>query len=241
MAHNWQQPGPWANNVLNVKDKRSGQTGRLTGYGRAQWQQAQKHPVYGWDYPVDATPYFYTFRVQKLIGLFPILTTDRILVIGSGIGYIIEAFRDVGYTLAFGLEPHVPLQDRLASEARGDVITVEKTFGANTIPNIQAECVALTGASTFRWLITDEIMQRYSNANLTFLANDAPIFLEGGQPETNIINLVVPTRYRLDDNQQPILSEPLFDPDYFFRTMAEYQAIVPNQTVVDTTEGWAIF
>lgn len=241
MAHNWQQAASWANYSLDVKDKRTGQSGRLTGYGRLQWQQVQRHPTHGWDYPTEETPYFFTYQMERLTALFPISTGDRILIIGSGLGYFIEALRDAGYTLAYGMEPHVPLQDRIDAEARADVITIKKTFGANTIPNIQAEMVALTGAATFKWIVTWEIMQRYSDANLSFLANDGPTFLEGGQPQTNIINCVVPAQYGRDENGNPDPTKPRFDPDYFFRTLAEYQAIVPNQTIVDTTGSWAIY
>lgn len=228
MPYDWDTSAPWESNTLRVRDKRNG--GLLNEYSRIAWQQAMRHPVHGWDYPPEETPYLFTHRFLKLVDLFGMAPDERILLVGEGAGYLQEAFRDGGYTNVWDIFDFTPLRSK---PKRADVVGVEVNLrGGNTLAQIKSALTATTGGDTFDWIITDQLLQRLSDGHATILATGAEALLDPIVTTSNIIHLVIPD---LSGDGR------IQDPNYYFRTLAQYEALAPGHTIVSVYGDWEVY
>jgi 2-polyprenyl-3-methyl-5-hydroxy-6-metoxy-1,4-benzoquinol methylase len=146
--------------------------------------------------PYDDNLTEFNNRVAGLVRNFSIRSSDRILVEGCGLGFIIEAFKSAGYPNCFGIEnsPHVvAIKD---TEADLNTVVVESdTRGGEAL---KTELTSKTGDSSFDWVITESLLESYDDADLNGLLEAAEEALAKTKPNTNIIHMVLTTEAQVD-------------------------------------------
>lgn len=171
--------------------------------------------------PYSDTLDLYNHHRDKLVSLFPIGTADRILVAGCGLGFLIEAFKDGGHPNVWGIDNSPYVAAKRGTDARGDVLWVEDDIrGGGRVRNALR---TMTGANHFRWVVSESVVESYTDAELPPLLDAAESVLTSGQPLSNIIHLFVP----LDPNASSQ------DPAFQWRTLAQANTIRPSHSWVD--------
>lgn len=234
MPRDWNDPASWSD-YLGVRNKRTNATPgeRLTGYGREQWHQAMRSPVYGWDPPVDhvTTPYFFVHRWAKIREFFlAIAPSDRIMVVGAGLGFLIEAAKDDGFPNVWGLETSTYIIGRSGVEARGDVVLIDEDIRAGIGGRVGSTLRQLTGDDAFDWVITEDILQDLTDAEIPTIDGACQLLTrETPDPPSRVIHLVI-----------PLLPESRQDPEYNWHTLAEYRTLIPASNIVSTYGAWEV-
>lgn len=120
----------------------------ITGYGKERFL-AQGAP-----------DHLGTFRARwaAVTSNLAIQTTDTVLVIGCGFGYLIEAAQEAGYTEVYGLDSSPYVDSVKDVEASGNVIIVPDDVRA---PQVRNALQAATGYRTFDWVITEDVVACY--------------------------------------------------------------------------------
>ena len=134
-------------------------------------------------------------RRNTILAEHPIALTDRVLVVGAGTGVLVRAFRDVGYTAVFGLEPSDWIQGN-ALHMWGDVVLVDSDITQGN--QLKARLRNGTGDDEFTWIIDEEMSTGYTDAELVEIRVnpstrwiDLPeLLLSPGVPHSHIIHLV---------------------------------------------------
>lgn len=159
---------------------------------------------------VDRYPDKFPRRWSQLTTLFPIQTTDRILIAGSGFGFLIEAAHAAGFPNVWGIDNSDYISTNRATEAVGSVLFVENDIRGGG--QVRAQLRNLTGDDIFDWVISESVIESYTDAELPALLNAAETVL-AGTDESQIIHLIV--------------DAPGLDPPLVSRTLAEANALRP--------------
>lgn len=135
---------------------------------------------------------FYIARRDKLISLFNLQITDRIVVVGCAFGFLIEVFHDAGYLNVWGVENSPWIIANRATQTRADVLFVEDDIrGGNRMVNALKR---LTGGNGYDYVITEDVINSYTDAEVGDIFAGCESLLASGKPSGNIIHLVTVTQ-----------------------------------------------
>ena len=162
-------------------------------------------------------------RVVGLTSNFSIQTTDRILVGGCGLGFLIEAFKDAGYTECFGIDNSSHVASKRGVETRGDIVFVEDDIKGGG-GRIKAAFRRDTGDDIFQWVISESVLESYEDAELGQLLDAAESVLDPTKPHSNIIHMVLTIESQVD---------PMFNQ----KTLAEWKAVRSTHSWFDYVRG----
>lgn len=201
---------------LRIRDPAHPQFGQTVGYGRTFAQRCQG--------PYDDALTWAHTRRDNLLRLFPGMTTSqRYLIAGCGFGYLIESFKTAGFPNVWGIDNSAYVSANRATQASGDVLWVADDLrGGARVRNALRD---LTGANTFDWILSESVMESYTDAEVPQMLNAAESVLAPGRPLSNITHLVV------DD---PGILAPCIA-----RTLAQYNALRTAHSWVSLV-NWAV-
>lgn len=190
---------------------------------------------------LEYPPLFYTRRAKFLISRLEALglnQTHRVLIIGSGFGYLIHAFRhaahpsfnaaSVNYPNVWGIDGSTYIANRFANEqldldgSTDGTTTVFRTFANNAAT--RNALTTLTGANTFHVIITEEVIESLTNTELATLAGDCELRLNN-PVFRRIIHIVTPN---LADSANLGLRSLSLD---------AWSALRPTHTFLSTIDG----
>jgi len=199
---------------IQIKDPSHPRFGDRIGYGRLFAQHYMD--------PYDSNISEYNFRASQLISLFGIVATDRIWVLGCGLGFLIEAFIDAGFTNCWGVDSSTHVANLRAVEARPDVSFAER--GINSIT--PAEINAITGSGNqFDWVISESVLESYDDLELIPFFNTSAARLFGPTPNDHVIHMIL--SFEPGDHDSKV------DPAFNRKTLVDWKAEKPNQSFVD--------
>lgn len=189
---------------------------------RADWLLWYRVVVDGIEYTYgDAPQHFWREavidRADELenLGILPI---QRILIVGSGMGYLIEELHDRGYPNVWGLESSSYI-DSKRGDIAGDVLFVSGNLtGGVQIRNALRD---LTGDRVFDWIISEDVLTCYPEPDIPTLLNAAESILASAQPLSHIVHFVTPGPFKKPEIQGKIND----------KTMAQW-------TTVRSTHTW---
>lgn len=146
----------------------------------------------GWDGYAPALK-----RAQRLVAL-GVQPSDRVLIVGSGMGYMIKAMHDLGRTNTWGLDSSSYINSK-RGEISGDILFVsgDLTGGAQ----IRNALRTLTGANNFDWVVSEDVLTCYPDSDLPVLLNAAESVLANGRPLTQIVHFVTPGPFKKPEIQ----------------------------------------
>ena len=144
-------------------------------YGR-EWASAIK----------GSSPEFEHFmdRWKFLSEYYKIAPEDRILVIGSAFGFLVEVAHDAGYPNVWCNDGSAWIQSEWSKEARDDVGVLFADI--RDLPDF----TDLTGGNVFDWIITEDILTSYTVNEMAGILDSCERYLASGHPLKNIIHLV---------------------------------------------------
>lgn len=169
-------------------------------------------------------------RFRALTANFPIQPADRILVVGCAFGYLIERFHDNGYPNCWGIDSSADIAARRGTEARGSVLWVKDTMSG--VGRVKNALRALTGDDVFDWVITEELLESYTDAEITTLLNVCEGALTPGTPQSHIIHIVAAAA------SYPVPSWQWFPGNW--KTLADWNAMRPAHSWTGPTDGWLV-
>jgi hypothetical protein len=152
---------------------------------------------------------------------------DRTLVVGAGMGFLVETLKLVGFANVFGLDNSAWCQSKKATVA-GDVVLMSNDFtgSSNSLKNAFNTA---TGGRTFNWIITESLLESFTDQEVGVLVAQGPNLLANGVPTSHIIHLVY----------TPPFSYPSGAPHFNEHTMSQLKAFAPTQTWMNA-EGYLV-
>lgn len=149
---------------------------------------------------------------------------DRVLIVGAGMGFLIETLKLVGFLNVYGLDNSPWCQAQKASVNSGVVlINADFTGSVNSLKNAFNSA---TGGRDFRWIITESVLESFNDNELSVILAQGPNLLTSGSPTSHIIHLVY--------------CPPFDEPGVFNeKTMAQWKAMAPTQTWMNA-EGYGV-
>lgn len=167
----------------------------------------------------------FTQRWVKLKESFPTMSpSHRFLVVGCATGKLNEAMKDDGYPFVYGLEKSQWLLNNRGTEIRGDIVIVADDIqGGGRVAAALRQVTKDDGVpiadGKFHWVITEDVVTSYQNAELPALLNAAETVLETGIPFSQIIHMVT---------EAPITRNDLFNS----QTLEAWNALRPAHSWV---------
>lgn len=180
--------------------------GQMTTYSRVGWRyyrgnwwndEPERFP----DYPLNE----YRWRVEKLTSQFGIQPTERILVLGCGLGFLPETFQWWGTPQGriCGADNSAFIQGNVVAEAhpnmQGKIVNRSMTLGAANAQmrgSLRAAAPDASGtagwtAEFFHWVITESVLESYTAAerNATFYTA-LESYLHSSVSRRNVIHIV---------------------------------------------------
>jgi len=206
----WNTQADWdAAYMIRIRDPSHPNHRQKFGYGRLAMARSKG--------PYDDNMTEFIDRVAKLTELFPIVATDRILIPGCGLGYIIEEFKNAGFLNCWGIDNSAHAAAKRGVEASGDTIFVEDDIRGGG--RIKAALRRETGDDIFQWVISESVMESYEDNEMDQLLDAAEAVIDPAKSLTNIVHMV--------------LAMPLVDPMFNQKTIAEWKAIRSTHSWVD--------
>lgn len=153
-----------------------------------------------------------------------ILPADRVIVLGCGPGgFLVEALKARGLTQCWGVDnsPWVTSRTGIVS---GDVILINADLASGQ--NFNSALRDATGASNFRWIVSESVWESYDDNDVTVGLNVCEGLRQAQTPMGNIIHLVY--------------CPPFDEPGVFNeKTMAQWKALRPTHTWING-QGYAV-
>ena len=189
----------------------------------------------------DYLPLYHIRRAKFLISRLEAMglnSSHRVLIIGSAFGYLIHAFRHAAhpsfqaasqnYPNVWGIDGSTYISNNFANEqldldgSNDGTTTVFRTFVNNAAT--RNALTNLTGGNTFHVIITEEVIESLSNAELLTLASDCESRLNSAF-FGRIIHIVTPN----------IVDSSGFG--FQSRSLDEWSALRPTHTFISTLDG----
>ncbi len=162
-------------------------------------------------------------RFRVLTTEFNMLTTDRILVVGCGFGYLIDRFHDAGYANVWGIDSSDDIENRQGAESRGSTLWVSDDIkGGGRIRNKLRQ---LTGADEFDWIVTESMLESYDDNEIDVILNACEIGMSGSD-FSHIIHIVV--------------TDPTLDPVFNRHTISQWKFLRPSHSWTGPDARWVI-
>lgn len=189
----------------------------------------------------DPTKFWRAFYQQRLVPIFGNITgAQRILVVGCGLGLLVESIQSTGFANVWGIDsgPYMPTlwptevpvgtRSRLAQH---DIRTVTA-----------AQLNASLGQNSFHWIVTESVMESYAPAEQAAMYDACARFKVNQAPTSQIVHIVQPSfngtiwpANAVDvatGEFQSWAGQPMTNQGCPARTMAEWQASRPDQTFI---------
>lgn len=113
---------------------------------------------------------------------------DRIIVLGCGPGaFLVEALKARGRANCWGVD-NSPFANSRGQVQGNGVILINADLASGQ--SFNQALTAATGASNFRWIITESVWESYDNNDITVGLNVCEGLRQGGTPMSQIIHLV---------------------------------------------------
>ncbi len=176
--------------------------------------------------PLNDQLTLYLQRVDRLTAAFAIRAADRILVVGCGLGFLVEAFHDRGFPNVWGIDDSTHVAQLRATETREDVDFIEDDVrGGRRVRNALRR---RTGAAKFDWVLTESVLEGYEDAELQTIFDATGKFLAAPGGLDRVVHLVVttPSGRSLDD--------------FNWKTLAEWKAMRPAHSFIAAQTGGAL-
>lgn len=161
-------------------------------------------------------------RVEGLTSNFAIQATDRILVAGCGLGFIIEAFKSAGFPNTFGIDNSAHVASKRGVEADSGTVFIEDDIKGGG--RVKAALRRDTGDDIFDWVISESVLESYEDAEIGQLLDAAEVVLNPVKPKTNIIHMVLTVESQVD---------PMFNQ----KTLTEWVAVRNTHSWFDYVRG----
>lgn len=218
----WDTEADWrAAYEIKIRDPQHPLFGQKIGYGRL-WAGRV-------DGPYDDELTRFNRRVSRLAtdsdALFAINATDRILIGGCGLGFLMDAFHDAGFPNVWGIDNSPHVASRRPSESRGTTLFVQNDFRGGG--QARAQLRILTGDDVFKWIITECVLESYEDIEIPALLDASEVVLDPVESPGNIIHLV----QSVGDPTNPDRS---ISPVFQQKTLTEWKAIRTSHSWVDT-------
>ena len=152
---------------------------------------------------------------------------DRILVVGAGMGFLVETLKLVGFTNVFGLDNSPFVQGKKATVAP-NVVLVNSDF-TGSVNSLRNALNTATGGRTFQWIITESMLESFTDQECTVILGQGPNLLANGVPNSHIIHLVY----------EPPFTYLPGSPTFNEHTMAQWKALAPTHTWMNA-EGYGV-
>lgn len=176
-----------------------------------------------WSGDVAANEVWPRANALKALGMLP---AHRILIVGAGMGFLIETLKLVGLPNVWGLDNSAWCQARKATvNANVVLINADFTGSANSLRNTFNTA---TGARTFDWIVTESVLESFNDADVGIIVAQGPNLLANGVPASRCVHLVYTPPFNAE-------LAGLFNE----KTMAQWRAMAPAQTWMNA-EGYAV-
>lgn len=205
-------------------------------YSRAFWGR------FGGD-AADPKKFWRAFYQQRLLPIFGNITgAQKILVVGCGLGLMVESIRDTGFANIWGIDmgPYAPTL--WPSEVPAAIQPLLAQRDIRTVTAQQLRALANNNA-TFDWVVTESAMEGYAPAEQAAVYDACATKLGNGVPTSHVVHIVQPgfdgTRWppnavdTATGEFQTWAGTMMANQGCPPRTMAEWQASRANQTFVD--------
>lgn len=190
----------WDIYSLTVRNKNHPEYGNRVTYGRAYAQMVK--------FPQNMEITYFHDEVKQLESHFSIKRTDRILVIGCGFGYLIEAMMDLKFQNCWGIDNSKWIHANRATESRADVPILEIGI---LDEGLLTHLVDLTGSVVFDWVIDEHILEGYLDDQHYNLIDAMNMLVDDS---SKVIHMI-----------QPISEGKTGDPSMNWKTIDEWAVI----------------
>lgn len=177
----------------------------LTGYDKAYFENHR---------------HIYEARRDGILAAFPAMQAgDRYFFVGSGYGYLCTVFNEAGYGVgtSWVIEPSAPVQAGKAINVVGNVILINERLRSGM--QFLNAMRSATGERTADWVIDDEILLGYSDAEIVADQGGGYRFVDlfeailTGSDESHIIHLVRQGTSNIPEViRRPMVEWEAFDP-----------------------------
>ncbi len=216
---NWNSQADWdASYQVRIRDPSHPQFHQKIGYGRL-WAERSNDP---YDTQTGVLNRFVK-RKDKLIELFGMTSAERIIILGSAFGFLIETFKGAGFTNVWGIDDSGFIDTNKTKESSGTVDIIKDDFDASSA---KGKMTSTTGTSLFDWVISESVFESYEDAEMPKLLTTAEGLLDPVKPLTNIIHIV---RVVFDVSNP----DKDIDPVYNQKTIAQWKAMRTTHSWVD--------
>jgi 2-polyprenyl-3-methyl-5-hydroxy-6-metoxy-1,4-benzoquinol methylase len=192
----------WDIYTITVRNSKHPKYGERVTYGRAYAQMVKN--------PQDMEITYFHDEVKQLERHFRIGRSQRILVVGCGFGYLVEAMMDLNYHNVFGMDNSAWIVENRHTESRPDVPILEiGILDEGLIPHLANR----TGPGKFDWVIDEHLLEGY-------LDEQHPPLIEAmselvARPQA-VIHMI-----------QPLSEGKTGSPTMNWKTLDEWAAIAP--------------
>lgn len=165
---------------------------------------------------------FYDARWAMIASQFGIsTTTDRILIVGCGLGFLIEAAKAAGFPNTYGLDNSAYLEGLTGDIDPASIIVWADIRGGGSV---RAQLRNQTGDDEFQWIITEDVVACYDDADILGLVGAAEAVLAPGTPTSHIIHCTTVG----DAAQHP------GEPNLNWKSIDAWAALVPTHSWIST-------
>lgn len=185
----WDDPATWADQYHLFEMSNGRPTGNMVGYVRSSsiYAALQRRAI-----ALDRTQ-----RWRK---------NARLLIVGCGYGWTMEALEDLGYTNVWGSDPSTYIQSRKATETRSATQSRVRAEGIS----IAADRTALktVAGGSFSGVVTEQVLESLPDSEaISFAGNVADMLSPGG----TILHLI---------------EQSGDDPDYNFKQLSQWEVLL---------------
>lgn len=202
-----------------IRDPSHPQFGQTVGYGRLWAGRCEGL------YDDDLTRF--NLRAANLRRLFGIAGADRVLIVGCGLGFLIDAFHDGARANVWGVDSSGHVATKRSTETRPTTLFVEADILS---PTIQTDLTALTGGDQFNFIVTESLLESYEDAEMAAFLDRCELLLDPAETDDQIIHLIQAVIPRGGSGGNP---DESIDPIYQQKLIAEWKAIRPAHSWVD--------
>lgn len=190
----------------------------------------------------DPKKFWRSYYQQRLVPIFGNITgAQRILVVGCGLGLMVESIRDTGFANIWGIDmgPYMPTLWPAQVPAAIQPLLANRDI--RTVTTQQLRTLA-NNSAVFDWVVTESVMESYAPTEQAAVYDACATKLGTNVPTSHVVHIVQPsfdgTRWPANavdtttGQFQTWAGTLMTNQGCPARTMAEWQALRTNQTFV---------